>query len=139
MSIHLINEYYSKVDKIKLYGGSKNETAIRDAFKELLQQYCESKHLYLISELSCKTKYGTFVTPDGTLKDALRQDWGYWESKDEFDDIDEEIKAKINKGYPTNNILFEDGQTAILYQEGTEFLRVAIKDTKRTSVNHRFC
>jgi len=130
MSIHLINEYYSKVDKIKQYSGSKNETAIRDAFKELLQQYCESKHLYLISELSCKTKYSTFVTPDGTIKDALRQDWGYWESKDEYDDIDEEIKVKINKGYPTNNILFEDGQTAILYQEGTEFLRVDIKDHK---------
>ena len=38
-------------------------------------------------------------------KDILRQDWGYWESKDESDNLDEEIRKKFAKGYPKENIL----------------------------------
>jgi predicted helicase len=68
------------------------------------------------------------VYPDGTLKDALRQDWGFWESKDEKDDLTAEIAAKLAKGYPTFNILFEDTHTAVLYQSGEEILRADFTD-----------
>lgn len=66
------------------YGGSRNETAIRPAFQKLLEQYCADKKLELITELGYKTPHGATVSPNGTLKDALRQDWGYWESKDKL-------------------------------------------------------
>src|SRR4030042_6971200 len=128
MSLQLIQQYYTRVEKLIQYGGSKNETAIRSAFQNLLEQYCVDKNLVLVPELEYKTKYGSTVSPDGTLKDALRQDWGYWESKDTFDSLDEEIQKKIEKGYPTTNILFEDSQTAVLFQNGTEFSRVDFKD-----------
>jgi hypothetical protein len=49
----------------------------------------------------------------------LRLDWGYWESKDQYDKLDEEIEKKLNKGYPDSNILFEDSQTAVLIQSST--------------------
>ncbi|MBK8927547.1 MAG: hypothetical protein IPM74_17010 [Crocinitomicaceae bacterium] len=84
----------------------------------------------LVSEVTIKTAKGTNVTPDGTLKDSLRQDWGYWESKDEADDIDEEIAKKFFKGYPTDNILFEDSKTAVLIQNNVPVLRVKTKDAE---------
>jgi type I restriction-modification system DNA methylase subunit len=76
----------------------------------------------MVAEVSIKTPSGKTVTPDGTLKDSLRQDWGYWESKDEADDLDEEIQKKFAKGYPKDNILFEDSRIAVLIQNGEEVL-----------------
>jgi hypothetical protein len=54
----------------------------------------------------------------------LRLDHGYWESKDESDDINEEIRNKFPKGYPRDNILFEDSQTTVLFQHGAEVMRL---------------
>jgi predicted helicase len=129
MSLFAIQNYYNELQNIKDFGGSKKETAIRFAFQKLLGEYAAQKGLILIAELSIKTKDGKNVTPDGTLKDSLRLDWGYWESKDEADDINIEIKKKFAKGYPNDNILFEDSQTAVLYQNGNEALRIDMKDS----------
>jgi len=128
MSEILIRQYYSKVEKIVQYGGSRNESAVRSAFEELINAYCESKNLRLINELDYKTRYGTVVIPDGTVKDALRLDWGYWESKDQYDDLCKEIEEKFAKGYPDSNILFEDSQTAILFQGGVKIKESPIND-----------
>ncbi|HOU12342.1 MAG TPA: N-6 DNA methylase [Anaerolineae bacterium] len=123
MSLEAIQRYHAKVEKIIRYGGSRNESSVRFAFQNLLESYCAETHLELIAELDYKTRSGATVRPDGTLKDALRQDWGYWESKDQYDDLDAEIAAKFDKGYPKTNILFEDGQTAVLVQDGAETAR----------------
>jgi predicted helicase len=128
MSLQLIQQYYTKVEKIIQYGGSRNEGALRFAFQTLLENYCADKNLELIAELEYRTKNGDFVYPDGTLKDALRQDWGYWESKDQYDTLDEEIQKKFEKGYPTTNILFEDTRTAVLFRNGKEVGRAEITD-----------
>ena len=88
----------------------------------MLEQYAASRDLLLVSEVEYRRR-GVRVIPDGTLKDALRQDWGYWESKDEKDNLADEIAAKLAKGYPTTNILFEDTHTAVLYQAGVEAQR----------------
>ncbi len=101
---------------------------MRGAFQNLLESYCAETHLELIAELDYKTRAGATVRPDGTLKDALRQDWGYWESKDQYDALDAEIAAKFAKGYPQTNILFEDGQTAVLIQNGAETARAAFEN-----------
>jgi len=118
MSQFSIKQYQSEVEKIIHFGGTKKETAIRNAFYNLLNEYAKQKGLMVVPEVTIKTKAGKNVTPDGTLKDTLRQDWGYWESKDESDKIDDEIKKKFDKGYPKDNILFEDSHTAILIQNG---------------------
>ena len=143
MSSPAIDKYYTSVQKIRDYGGSGKETAIRSAFYTLLNHYAEKKDLILITELSVEGKLGRKVTPDGTLKNALRLDYGYWESKDEADDINEEIEKKFKKGYPDRNILFEDSQTAVLIQEGREVQRVSFKDADKLDsilnafVNHK--
>jgi predicted helicase len=128
MSAHSIHQYHTEVEKIIHFGGTKKETAIRNAFYNLLNDYTKQRGLMMIAEISIKAPNGKTVTPDGTLKDMLRQDWGYWESKDEADDLDEEIQKKFAKGYPRENILFEDSRTAVLIQNGTEVLRCFISD-----------
>jgi len=127
---HSIHQYQAEVEKLKDYGGTKKETAIRSAFFNLLNDYARQRGLIMVAELSIKTSSGKTVTPDGTLKDSLRQDWGYWESKDEADDIDEEIQKKFAKGYPKDNILFEDSNVAVLIQNGAEAMRCYLNDEK---------
>jgi predicted helicase len=131
MSIYAIQQYHKELEKIIHYGGSKKETAIRSAFYYLLNEYAHSKDLMLIAEISTKNKAGKIITPDGTIKDSIRNDWGYWESKDESDDINDEIKKKFDKGYPNDNILFEDSQTAVLFQHGEEIMRRNMQDEEQ--------
>jgi predicted helicase len=130
MSEFLIKQYQNELEKIIHFGGTKKETAIRNAFYNLINEYAKARGLMVVPEITIKTSAGKNVTPDGTLKDVLRQDWGYWESKDESDDIDDEIKKKFTKGYPKENILFEDSSTAVLIQNSTEVLRVKTKDAQ---------
>ncbi|MDM8532324.1 N-6 DNA methylase [Anaerolineales bacterium HSG25] len=130
MSLQIIQQYYNEVERKIRYGGSRNEESIRTAFQRVLEHYSIAKNLELVPELYYRTKYNDTVKPDGTLKDALRESWGYWESKDEYDSLDEEIIKKLAKGYPTNNILFEDSQTAVLIQNGKEVDRVAVENSQ---------
>jgi predicted helicase len=130
MSRLLVSQYQAEVQKIIQFGGSRKETSIRVAFQNLLNEYCKPRDFLLIPELDYKLPNGKFVYPDGTVKDALRLDWGYWESKDQYDNLDQEIEKKLNKGYPDSNILFEDSQTAVLIQAGTENQRVSMGDAE---------
>ncbi|MEH2248943.1 type ISP restriction/modification enzyme [Nostoc sp.] len=129
MSKLLVSQYHTEVERIIQYGGSRKETSIRVAFQNLVNEYCKPREFRLIPELDYKTPSGKLIRPDGTVKDALRLDWGYWESKDSFDYLDEEISKKLRKGYPDSNILFEDSQTAVLIQGGQETMRVPMKDS----------
>jgi len=117
MSKRQIQRYRAKVEELIRYGGSRNEMVLRKAFQELLDNYARGKNLVLVPEIEYITPRGYTVKPDGTLKDALRQSWGFWESKDEKDNLDDEIKNKFAKGYPKFNILFEDTKRAVLYQD----------------------
>jgi predicted helicase len=131
MSRLLVSQYHGEVQKIVQYGGSRKETSIRNAFERLLNDYCKPRNYLLIPELDFKTKFNTTVFPDGTVKDAIRLEHGWWESKDQDDNLDKEIEKKFEKGYPDENILFEDSQTAVLIQHGREQLRVLMKDADK--------
>ena len=128
MSVQAIHQYRVELDKIVKYGGTTKETAIRSAFFNLLNEYAKPRGWMMVAEISIKTRAGKIITPDGTLKDSLRLDWGYWESKDEADDLKEEIEKKFAKGYPKDNILFEDSRNAVLIQSGEEVLSCAMSD-----------
>ncbi|MEI8134685.1 MAG: type ISP restriction/modification enzyme [bacterium] len=128
MSIYLVQRYQAEVEKLIRFGGSTNEGALEQAFANLLGEYCKPKGFVLVPKIAVKTPLGKTVIPDGVIKDSLRLDWGYWESKDEKDDLDEEIAAKFKKDYPKDNILFEDHTTAVLYRGGKEMMRVPMSD-----------
>ena len=117
-----IEQYRTKLQELIEFGGSDNEENIRPAFQNCLDAYCHDhrERLVLIPEL----KNSPSNKPDGTVKDSLRMARGYWEAKDSHDDLDAEIKVKFNRGYPRDNIIFEDSQTAVLVQNGNEAMRV---------------
>ncbi|WP_375561564.1 N-6 DNA methylase [Bernardetia sp. OM2101] len=112
--------------------GARNEMALKRPFSNLLYALCQAKNLTLVEEISIKNPEGKTIRPDGIVKGVNRLDWGYWESKDEADDIEDEIKKKFAKGYPNDNIIFEDTQQAILYQNGK---RVATAEMQDEGVN----
>lgn len=128
MSKQAINQYYNKIGQYKQFGGTRNELSLRRAFANLLEEYCASKHLLLVDEVQLT---GTQKRPDGTVKDANRFDWGYWESKDPHDNLNAAIAEKIALGYPTFNILFENTLEIVLIQHGEERLRGDMRDADR--------
>ncbi len=128
MDLTAIRDYHATVDQIIRHGGSRNETTVRSAFIRLINRYAQPKGLVLVEELAYKTKTGRSVNPDGTLKDKLRQDWGYYEAKDSKDDLPTEVAKKFAAGYPQDNILFEDSQQAFLYQQGVLTMRCELTD-----------
>ena len=128
MSRLAISQYYRDLDQIIQYGGRRNESQIRFAFQRLLNEYCQPKDFVVVAELDYRTKRGNLIRLDGVVKDALRLEWGYWEAKDEDDDLDKEIEKKLAKGYPDDNILFEDSQTAILLRQGEVCWRVSMRN-----------
>ena len=127
-----IESYYEELRRLIEFGGSTNEQSTRRAFESCLTAYClgHRETLLLVPELT--TVSG--VRPDGTVKDELRLARGYWEAKDAADNLDNEIQSKLDRGYPRDNIIFEDTQTAVLYQNGDVAMRV---DMKRPGELHR--
>ncbi len=127
-----IEKYHADLERFIEFGGSDNEQSIRRAFAECLDSYCREhrERLALVDELSISASN----RPDGTVKDSLRMARGYWEAKDSHDDLDAEIQTKFNRGYPRDNIIFEDSQTAVLVQNRNEAMRV---DMSRDGELHR--
>ena len=127
-----IERYRVERGELIAFGGSDNELNIRPAFQNCLSAYCHDhrERLGLVPELA--TSRG--VVPDGTVKDGLRMARGYWEAKDRHDDLDAEIQRKFNLGYPRDNIIFEDSETAVLIQNGDVAMRV---DMRRPGELHR--
>ena len=127
-----IETYYAKLQELVQFGGSDNELNIRPAFQNCLDAYCRDhkEKLALILELKARDN----IIPDGTVKDTLRMARGYWEAKDTHDDLDTEIPRKFDRGYPKDNIVFEDSETGVLVQNGDVALRV---DMSRPGELHR--
>ncbi len=126
-----IERYHADLNQLIEFGGSDSELNIRPAFQNCLAAYCAEhrERLALVPELRASGG-----VPDGTVKDSLRMARGYWEAKDTHDNLDAEIQAKFNRGYPRDNIVFEDSQTAVLFQNREEAMRV---DMSRPGELHR--
>ena len=129
MSRQLINEYRAELDRLRAVSGSRRESVLREAFKDLLKRWGRSQELHFVPEHDIVTAQKNRIYLDGALLHALRVPFGYWEAKDADDDLDAEIAAKSRKGYPRDNIIYSDDHTAILIQDGFERTRVAMDDT----------
>jgi predicted helicase len=129
MTIQAIHHYHNAVHKIYQFSGQTHEQAIKDEFKRLLNHYCDARNLLVVSEINIKNKRGDLIRPDGIVKNNLRLDCGYWESKANVD-LEKEITAKINAGYPLINTLFQDDKQAILYQNEQRFLETPLTNER---------
>jgi predicted helicase len=131
VSRQLISEYRSELDRIHAASGSKRESVVREAFKDLLKRWGKSRDLIFLAEHEYITATGDRRYIDGALVHSIRVPFGYWEAKDTNDDLDEEIRKKTSIGYPRDNIIYEDTGTAVLIQNRREVARVSMEDADR--------
>lgn len=124
----MINEYRGDLDRLRSVSGSRRESVLREAFKDLLKRWGKSHNLQFVPEHDIITAQKNRIYLDGALLHALRVPFGYWEAKDADDDLDAEIAAKTRKGYPRDNIIYSDDRTAVLIQNGSEVARVLMDD-----------
>lgn len=97
----------------------EHELALKVPFQTLLDKSARRRGWMLVPELSTYSG-GKRVVPNGTVRDEYRLSRGWWESKDTSDKLYAEIEKKLRAGYPTRNTIFEDSQTAVLFQDRTE-------------------
>lgn len=120
MSRLRINAYLAELDRIRTFSGSLTEEVIREAFKELLKNWARDSKLFLQVEYRMQGPMKNTIKLDGAILHELRVPLGYWEAKDTADNLDVEIERKLRKGYPQDNILFEDGVTAMWNMNRTQ-------------------
>jgi predicted helicase len=122
----LIQSYLNHLADLRKVSGTQRESVVREAFKDLLKGWARSHDLVFVPEyeISAPTKERRYV--DGALLHALRMPFGYWEAKDDKDDLDAEIDFKRRRGYPQDNIIFEDSTQAVLIQNKQEVMRCAV-------------
>ncbi len=126
--MHDIQAYWRELDELQRVAGADHEGAVSQAFAGLLKARAAEHQLVLSQQHPFTLAPGKTLRPDGALLDRVRLTHGWWEAKDSHDDLGQEIATKLAKGYPTDNIIFEDTCTAVLIQNGQEVLRAATTD-----------
>ena len=123
-----IKQYYEALQSYSEHHVT-HESALETAFQRLLADTAKPHGWTLIpkQKLTIGKKN---IYPDGTLRDIFARR-GFWEAKDTDDDLDKEIAAKITKGYPLINTIFEDTTRAVLFQGGVERYRLDLTDAKQ--------
>ncbi|MEI9420116.1 N-6 DNA methylase [Mesorhizobium sp. Cs1299R1N1] len=131
MSQLLVQQYLNEIDRLRKFSGSLTEGVISEAFKDLLKAWARQHNLHFISQYEFLSPQKNRIRPDGTILHDLRVPLGYWEAKDTADDLDEEIRKKLAKGYPQDNIIFENSEAAVLIQNRQEVFRCSMTDTDK--------
>ena len=89
-----------------------------------------------------KDYYGTLqqyadqnVTHEGAIVAEFGFPIAYWEAKDVDDDLQKAVRDKRNAGYPTDNILFQTPERAILVQTDFRTAFTEFYEICRTAIN----
>lgn len=141
MSQVLIQKYLNELSDLQRASGSHRETIVREAFKSLLKSWGRSEELIFVPEFLYETRSRERRYIDGALVyDVVRLPFGYWEAKDAKDNLDEEIEYKFRRGYPQDNIIFEDSREAVLIQNRQLVMRceVSAPDNLQKLLNYFF-
>ena len=115
-----VRAYYAELQQYSLLHAT-HEGAVSAAFGTLLQACAQQHKWTLINQYEIRRK-AKVLRVDGALVDHWSLTHGFWEAKDEDDDLALEAKKKIDLGYPAGNILFQAPERAILYQNGKRVL-----------------
>ena len=138
----IVRDYYSELDQFDRLGVA-HEGAVRSAFQSLLQGCARQFDWTLVPEHSMTVRRDRRIVVDGALMDNFRLTHGYWEAKDEDDDLPSEVVRKFEVGYPRDNILFQDPYRAILWQNEQQRLDANLRNpeeligTLETFFSHR--
>jgi predicted helicase len=128
MSQQLINQYLNEIDRLRKFSGSVTEGVISEAFKDLLKTWARQLNWQFAAQYEFASVQKSRIRPDGTIFHSIGLPFGYWEAKDTSDDLNVEIRKKLAKGYPQDNIIFENSDTAVLIQDRQEVFRCSMTD-----------
>src|SRR5437867_822831 len=131
MSQVLTQQYLNNLRDLRKVSGTHRESVVREAFKDLLNGWARQHELVFVPEYEITTPAKDRQYVDGALLHALRMPFGYWEAKDEKDDLDAEIGYKVRRGYPQDNIIFEDSTQAVLIQSKREVMRCPVDNVAK--------
>ena len=125
MAYPLIDTYKREKARLERAGKTKNKSAVRKAFLRLVEQYGNRRDLVLVDELPVTKQ----ARPDATLRTVMGLDIGWVENKDRYDDLEAEVKEKFLKGYPSSNIIFENGTELIFYRNNSRMGKIKLLDS----------
>jgi predicted helicase len=112
-----VKAYYETLEKCAR-GKFDNEGNIRRAFEGLLEKCAHFYDWFVVGEYQIARSGKSPLRVDAAVLDAFNLPRGYWEAKDEKDDLKAEMNKKFALGYPRTNILFQAPTRAILVQDG---------------------
>ena len=110
-----IQDYYEVLEQYDRHNIT-HEGAVSNPFAFLLATCAKKVGVTLEPQHAMRSPKGNRIVIDGAIIDQYRLPIAYWEAKDMDDDLPKAIQEKRNKGYPFNNILFQNPERAILYQ-----------------------
>ena len=125
-----IRAYYTTLQQYKQHAIT-HEGAVSSPFDTLLQACAQQVNATLIPQYSMHTVAGNRIVIDGVILDEYGLPFAYWEAKDIADNLIKAIQEKRDAGYPLDNILFQNPQRAILYQNGQVALDIDITEPTR--------
>ena len=112
----MARDYYRSLGQLSLLHAT-HEGAVRSAFGTVLDSCARKFRWTLVNEYEVRRRK-KLLRVDGAIVDPWSLTHGFWEAKDEDDDLAVEAKKKLDLGYPDDNIIFQSPERAILYQGG---------------------
>ncbi len=120
-----LRDYYATLQAYDQHD-IRHEGAVSSPFETLLHVCAKQMKATLIPQYQMHAPTGNRIVIDGAILDEYSLPLAYWEAKDIDDDLPKAVEEKRAAGYPLDNILFQNPQRAILYQNGAEVLYVDI-------------
>ncbi len=122
-----IRDYYTTLQQYKQHD-IRHEGAVSSPFDTLLHACAKQINATLVPQYTMHTTAGNRIVIDGVILDEYGLPLAYWEAKDIDDNLLKAVQDKRDAGYPLNNILFQNPQRAILYQNGQVALDLDITE-----------
>ncbi len=122
-----IRDYYEALEQYNRHNIT-HEGAVSNPFAFLLATCTKKIKGTLEPQHTMRSPEGNRIVIDGAILNEYGLPTAYWEAKDMDDDLPKAIQEKRDKGYPFDNILFQNPERAILYQNHEVALDTDITD-----------
>ncbi|MCS4221406.1 type ISP restriction/modification enzyme [Salinibacter ruber] len=122
-----VKRYYDKLNDYRNLDET-HEGTVKAAFQHVLEDVGQDLGWTLVQEHYMKERS---IRVDGALKNEYNLYHGYWEAKDSDDDLQKEVKKKLEKDYPKKNTVFQAPNRAVLIQDGGVVFDDSIDDPQR--------
>ena len=125
-----IRDYYATLQQYEQHD-IRHEGAVSSPFDTLLHACAKQINATLVPQYQMHAPTGNRIVIDGVVLDEYGLPFAYWEAKDTDDDLLKAVEDKHDAGYPLDNILFQNPQRAVLYQNGQVALDLDITEPAR--------